>query len=774
MAKRRRTSRTKRVRRTRPLGLRIAAWVVGAGMVLVLLGVLVVAAVIVYYGSDPDLPRMRSVRDYRPYAVTRVVDRAGALLGEISAERRSVVPLERIPQLLRKAVLAAEDSAFFEHRGLDYPGMLRALIANLRAGRFVQGGSTITQQVVKTFFLSPERTIRRKVQEVLLAQRLENELGKREILFLYLNQIYFGHGRYGVEEASRFYFGKPVEQTSLAEGALLAGLPQGPERLSPLKHPERAKQRQAYVLRRMIKLGYVSAQVGERLIDEPIRLVRHKLKYVDSAREITDLVRADLLGQFGEQGLSKLGARIETTVDAELQLAAREAVQQGLRAFDARQGYRKALRRIPAARQRASLRRLRNTQKSFAPNGAYLALVREVDDPGNRLRVDLGAQQVDVDLSDQRYNPGMHAATKRFAPGDLIRVKCVTAQRFVFDPGPQAALVALDPRSGDLVAMVGGYDYEAGEFNRATRAARPPGSAFKPFVYAAALDSGRYTAASVVDDAPVVLRVGSSTWEPRNFDDTFRGPIRLREALTHSINTVSARLIDDLGAEKVRGLAQALGIQTPLHDHPSLALGAAEVRPLELAAAYAAIANGGNRVQVRVIAKVGEEQRPQAPPERALRAEVAYVLTSLLQSVVREGTGRGALQLRRPVAGKTGTTNEAKDAWFVGFTPQLVTAVWVGFDQPRSLGGRESGGRVALPIWLHFMKEALKGKPKLPFSQPTSVTVASIDPETGLLSAPGAIDALEEVFVSGTEPTERAPGPDLVDPNTILMNPTVP
>jgi penicillin-binding protein 1A len=765
---------TRPVRRRRSLLVRLALWLTTAGLVAVVLATLGVTAAFIYYGADPELPRISSIRDYRPRSVTRVLDRRDVVIGVISAQRRTVVPLNEIPKVLVQAVVAAEDASFFEHRGLDYLGMLRAFVANLRAGGFVQGGSTITQQVVKTFFLSPERTIRRKVQEVLLAQRLENELSKEEILYLYLNQIYFGHGRYGVQEASRFYFGKSVKDINLAESAMLAGLPQGPERLSPLKHPERAKRRQAYVLRQMVKLGRISAQTAARIVDDPIRVVRHRSKYLNAAPEVTDMVRRYLIERFGAKAVARLGARVHTTVDAKLQLAARDALRRGLRAIDGREGYRKALRRLKGRKLRQTTRRLRKRQRKFRVRQSYLAVVRDVDDAKQQLVVDLGSKRATVDVAAERYNPQNHAPSKRFSPGDLLRLRYVGKQQFVFDPGPQAALVAINPRNGDLLAMVGGYTFHAGDFNRATRAKRHPGSAFKPFVYGAALASGRYTPATLVDDAPVVLRVGSANWEPNNFDGSFRGPIRLRTALAHSVNTVAARLIDDVGTEPVRQLARGLGIESKLHDHPSLALGTSEVTPAELALAYAGLANEGRSVEMRYVSAIDEAGLPATAGQQVLRPEVAYVLVSMMQSVVQEGTGRRALQLRRPLRGRRARPTTTRTPWFVGFTPQLATAVWVGFDQPRRLGRSETGGRAALPIWVEFMKAALAAKPKLPFRQPASVTVRAIDVETGLLAPPGAVDALEEVFVAGTEPTERAPGPDLADPETILMNPTIP
>jgi len=370
---------------------------------------------------------------------------------------------------------------------------------------------------------------------------------------------------------------------------------------------------------------------------------------------------------------------------------------------------------------------------------------------------------------EDRYNPQADAPSRRFRPGDLIRV-VAEGDHYRYDAGPQAAMVVMAPESGEVLAMVGGYDFVPGSFNRATDARRQPGSSFKPLLYAAALDSGKFTAASIVDDAPVVI----GKWEPKNFEGTYRGPVRLRLALAHSINTIAARLIEAVGVDPVRKLATELGIHTPLGTDLSLALGTSEVKPIELATVYCGVANGGRRVEPQYIQRIGKESMRRPEPRQVLRPEVAFVLTSMMQSVVQEGTATLARQLRRPVAGKTGTTNSQKDAWFVGFTPQMVAVVWVGFDDAHSLGRRETGGRAALPIWVRVMKQALKSHPKLPFRQPAGVVVQRIDPGTGLLASDGATDVLEEYFVAGTEPKETAPAPDQVNPDTILMSPDLP
>jgi penicillin-binding protein 1A len=466
-----------------------------------------------------------------------------------------------------------------------------------------------------------------------------------------------------------------------------------------------------------------------------------------------------------------MGLQIQATLDVKLQLAARDAVQWGLMALDARQGYRRRVGHVSGKRLTQLLTRLKSKQASIKPNKRYQAVVLAVHDENEELAIDLGSQKgkVLLQLDNNRYNPQHLPATKRFQAGDIIGVRGED-DYFRFDGGPQAAMVVMEPQTGEVLAMVGGYDFQSGSYNRAIQALRQPGSAFKPFIYAAALDSKQFTASSILDDAPVVF----GTWEPRNYDGQYRGPLRLRQGLTYSINTVTARLLDMIKVEPVQKLAAAMGITSPLINDLSLALGSSEVKPIDLTVAYCAIANGGFRVEPHYLLRMGNQAVKRPNPKSVLRPEVAFILTSLLESVIQEGTGRRAAKLNRPVAGKTGTTNEQKDAWFAGFTPQMVAVVWVGFDEPQPLGKKEAGSQAALPVWLHFMQTALKGQPKLPFKQPSGIVVQRIDPATGLLAPEGATDTMEEFFIQGTEPKETAQLPGQVNPDTILMNPDTP
>ena len=738
-------------------------------------GLLGVVGLFWYYGRD--LPDVASLRDYQPPQTTRIVDRNGELLGEVFSERRTVVPMDRIPRHLVLCVLAAEDADFYRHEGLDYPGIVRALLRDVKEGRAAQGASTITQQVVKLLLLSSERTLERKVRELILARRLEQELTKDEILHLYLNHINFGHGRYGVQEAARFYFGKDVEDLTLAESSLIAGVPQAPARLSPRSHPEAAQRRQAYVLRQLedkrdpywpdltVEAIQEARDAEPRVIDRPTR-EREGIEVVTLARQmLRELV--------GEEAFRRGGYTVHTTLDLDQQRAARRALQGGLEALDRRHGYRGPLRRPRRARDLEPIERLRTGR-------TYRAEAVGADDELGHVVFDVGGHRVLVDLSSaERYNPeGLSASA--FAPvGARARVSIVELAREEegeearpargrLELGPQAAMVMIEPRTRDVLAIVGGYEASPG-FDRALQAVRQPGSTMKPLVYGLGLREGALTPASVMVDAPAVY----DQWQPQNYE-TWRhqGAVRLRVALAKSINVVAVRAIEDLGAPQVAAFGRELGIESELEPNLSLALGASGVRPIEMVNAYASFAAGGRWLAPRFVARIEGPDGDVPLPERAAPRDVmtpaqAYVLTDMLTSVTREGgTAARASRLRVPVAGKTGTSNEARDAWFVGYTPGVVAGVWVGFDDRRSLGRRESGGRSALPIWIEAVRSASAADE---FAEPTGVVRVEIDPASGLLPYEGQEDAIEEVFVEGTEPTERARPPDVADANTFLM-----
>jgi penicillin-binding protein 1A len=751
------------------------------GVLLGTIGLLGVVTLFWYYGRD--LPSVSKLRDYEPPQTTRVLDRDGALVGEIYHQRRTVVSMERIPRVFVLSVLAAEDADFYHHEGLDYPGILRALVRDVLAGKAVQGASTITQQVVKLLLLTPDRTIERKTRELILARRLERELTKDEILHLYLNHINYGHGRYGVQEASQYYFGKDVEDLTLAESSLIAGAPQAPARLSPRDHPEAAKRRQKYVLN---QLEQKRAKYWPDLDPERIEKARNTEVELAPAPEsrneapgIVARVRSLLRNRVGEEAFRKGGYTVHTTLDIELQHRTRKAVQKGLKAIDKRHGYRAPLERKPKRKRRSKP----DPIDELHMGRTYTAVVTARNDEEGTLELDVGGHDAYVDLDDfPRYNPkelppSEFAEKRARIPVSILRIPDTDEQgephpaEARLELGPQGAAIVLDARTRDVLAMVGSYKAVPG-FNRATRAVRQPGSTFKPIVYAYAIKDRELTPASTIIDAPAVY----DKWRPRNYE-TWRheGPVRLREALARSINLVAVRVMDRVGPKNVVKFAQKLGITTELDPSLALALGSSGVRPAELTNAYATFAAGGRWAPYRLVGRIeGPDGREVPLPEREPPRDVmtpaeAYVVTDMLTSVIESGTGKAAQRLDQALAGKTGTSNKARDAWFMGYNPSTVAGVWVGFDDRRPLGSHESGGRSALPIWMEIMRAAGKGKPQVAFPKPSGVVTARIDPQSGKLAYEGREGAIEEVFVEGTVPTETARPPDVADPNTFLM-----
>jgi len=804
--KRRRPNRRRETKKLRPeahprtrkqRALVILKWVGISLLAATALCAAVVALLFWHYGRDPSLPSITSLADYEPKQVTRITTEDGEVIGEIFTERRTYVPFEQIPEVMVQAVVSAEDANFFEHKGIDYLGMVRALFVNLRSGKKKQGASTITQQVVKTFLLSPERTFKRKFQEIILARRLENRLSKEEILTLYLNQIYLGGGRYGVQEAARYYFGKDVKDLNAGEAALIAGLPQAPEHITPkkAKNSERAKARQKYVLEQMAYHGYITEEEARKWINEPIRIVADPFPKMGAAPEWVDMVRHELVERYGEEALDKLGATVVVTMDLDLQEIAIKALRDGLRALDARHKFGRPRRKVRKNKIDLELVKLARRLPDSGPEigKRYEAVVLEVHDSPPELVVDLGKWKASVLLgteADERFNPDGKKPSERFAQGDVVRVVLPApgetenvdagaaaptgrAGRTVeLAPGPQGAVVIIDPRTREILTLVGGYENRVADFDRATMAKRQPGSAFKPFVYAAAVDTGDFTAASIVNDAPEVYDL----WKPQNYKKgEFEGPVRLRYALAKSINTVAIRVLHDIGPERAAQLAHEMGISSELPTTLSLALGSGEVTPLEMTNAFATFAAGGLVAAPRAIRTVAGEAMPPVETRQVLRPEVAYVLVDMMRSVVEEGTGRRASGLRLNIAGKTGTSNDARDAWFLGMTPDLVVGVWVGFDDNTPLGGKEGGSRAALPVFVDIMTALRERNPPLrskEFTRPANVVEARIDKATGLLAAEGADPSAsyDEVFIEGTVPTETAPAPGEVDAASVVFD----
>ncbi|WP_437715265.1 PBP1A family penicillin-binding protein [Sorangium sp. So ce448] len=736
-----------------PLRAQLARWGKGLAIALAcLLAAAVIAFFLVVGHYERDLPTTAELKNYNPPQVTRFLARDGTVIGELFVERRTLVPVTEIPPVMSLAALAAEDARFYKHDGLNYLGMLRALIVNLRSAEARQGGSTITQQVVKNVLLTHERTIDRKMRELLLARRIEQELTKDQILELYLNHIYFGHGRYGVEEAARFYFGKSVRQVTLAEAALLAGIVKGPSIYSPRVNKERAEKRRAFVLGQMREKRFLPAAQIDAALAEPIRLAPEPEHLDELAPEVLAEAERALRKAVGPDARYG-GYTVVTSIDPKMQAAARAAVRQNLDAYAARHGLV-----APFTRAKGDPAPFQGAPKDAGR--AYLGAVTGADDARGTLAVRVGAAQGAVDLrKERRYNPRGLPPSRFAEVGKVLRVRFEgdpEAGKLRLDLGPQGALIAIDARTREIVALAGGYEGARGGLDRASRALRQPGSTFKAIVYGYGIHSRKLTAASMLETDPAAL----DGYRPGNYDESEgQSPKRLREALAHSVNVAAVSALRDVGPEAVVAWARELGITSKLGADLSLALGSYEVTPREMAAAYATFAAGGAYQEPVLVTKItgprGEAlPLPARPPPRpVMTAAEAYLTTDLLTSVVKVGTAKQALSLRRPIAGKTGTTNDARDAWFVGYSTDIACAVWTGFDDATTLGAREVGGSAALPAFIAFMEKAHAGRPATDFPEPLGIVRLPIDPESGMAAFPGQEGAVEEVFLEGTEPT---------------------
>ncbi|HEX9592950.1 MAG TPA: PBP1A family penicillin-binding protein [bacterium] len=749
--------------------------------VLALVGAAVLG-VWVYRTYMRDLPDIAALHDYTPSRVTRVFAAGGELVGSFYLERRIPVALAAVPERLRQAFLATEDARFYSHIGVDPQAITRAFWANVSEGHVAQGGSTITQQLAKVLLLSPERTLDRKIKEALLALRIEREFPKDQILEMYVNQIYFGSGAYGVASAAQTYFGKKLSELRLEEMAMLAGLPKAPTAFNPRHNPERAWQRRAVVLARMFDEHYIT--LTERRLAEaaPLRLAPEE-RSTGEVDHFLELVRRQLNEEFGSHAVYSEGLDVYTTLDLALQRTAFHAVRTGLIAYDQRHHYRGPI----AHHGEAGYAAFQDAHRAAPPDGwgDLHGLVTAVRDDHIQIWVAgeeatipfdtfhwAGRRPVDGGGSDPGVWQPARGPADVVTAGDEILVRRTTdgagetRYRLAQVPEVEAALVCLRPEDGAILALVGGKDFEASEFNRAVQARRQPGSAFKPFIYGAAIDAGR-SPATIYLDSPIIyddIHLARK-WRPANYSEKFYGPTPLREGLVQSRNVVTVRLLNDIGIRRAVRFAKGCGITSPLEADLSLALGASVVSPLEIASAYATFANGGQSVAPaairRVVSARGATLFEHTPaPRRAIAPATAYIVTDMLQDVVRRGTGRrvGQALAGWPIAGKTGTTNEYNDAWFIGFTPTLATAVWVGFDELRTLGKGETGAKAGAPIWIDFMRAALANQPRLPFGAPPEVRWRRVDRATGLLAAPDQVkNSRLECFLAGQEPVAVAP-----------------
>lgn len=756
---------------------------------------------------SPGLPSVDSLRSIQLQIPLRIYSADGKLIAEFGEMRRSPIRFDDIPPDFIRALLAAEDDNFANHYGVDFTSLMRAATQLLASGHIQTGGSTITMQVAKNFFLTSERSFSRKTNEILLALQIERELSKNEILELYVNKIYLGNRAYGIEAAAQVYYGKSIRDLSLGQLAMIAGLPKAPSRYNPLVNPQRSMERRDWILGRMYKLGAIDQARYEAALAEPIE-ARHHVQPVElNAPYIAEMARAEMVGRYGSDAYTE-GFRVTTTVPSALQESANKALHDGLVAYDQRHGFRGPETRLPGLTREAWLQELAR-YKSIG--GLQPAIVTQVEKSGIMVLLRNGEEQPVAWDSMKWARPFLNTNSLGPRPqkpadvaqiGDLVRVERNEEDDtllFRQIPSAQSALVSLDPQNGAIRALVGGFSFEQSNYNRAAQAKRQPGSSFKPFIYSAALDAG-FTASSLVNDAPIVFQEAGmgEAWRPKNDNNTFLGPIRLREALYKSRNLVSIRLLQTIGIDYTLDYISTFGFnRQDLPRNLSLALGTAGLTPLEIAGGWSAFANGGRKVQPYLIERIDsrdgkplftanpprtpesaqlvEEQNvalrieePDAEVQQPVLAEqiiderTAYIMTSMLQDVIKRGTGRRALALgRSDLAGKTGTTNESKDSWFSGYNADYMTTVWVGFDQPESLGRNEYGGTVALPIWMDYMGAALKDKPNHLPPEPAGLISLRVDPVSGRAASPGTPDAYFELFKSEDSPppmSELEPG----------------
>lgn len=774
------------------------------GTILFLVGVAAAAGLLWHFSKD--LPDYSQLQDYEPPVMTRVHAADGSLVAEYAAQRRLYIPIQAVPKLVTNAFIAAEDKNFYEHGGLDFGGILRAMLVyvqNFGSNRRPQGASTITQQVAKNFLLSNEVSFQRKIKEALLALKIERTYSKDKILELYLNEIYLGLGAYGIAAASLLYFDKSVHELTIAEAAYLAGLPKGPNNYNPFRQRERAIERRNYVIDRMVEDHYISPQDGEKAKKEPLNVTaRPTGAHIFAAEYFAEEVRREILEKYGEKKLYEGGLSVRTTLDPKIQVMARKAFVEGLVHFDEEKGYRGPVTRIDISGDWGAKLADVKALSDVAP--WRLAVVLETSDQAARVgfqpgRDPGGAVQRErqvgiVPLEGVKWAKAANGSDRKpitrvsqvLQPGDVIYVDPIGKDSNQFRlrqvPEVSGAMVVMDPWTGRVLALVGGFSFDQSQFDRATQALRQPGSAFKPIVYAAALDNG-YTPSSVVLDAPLEIDqgAGQGIWRPENYEGKFYGPQTLRFGLEHSRNVMTVRLAQDLGMPLIAEYAKRFGVYDSLPNYLSYALGAGETTVLRMVAAYSMFDNGGKRITPTLIDRIQDryghtiyrhDQREcrgcdadkwsnQPEPvlvdrrEQVLDPMTAYQITSMMEGVVQRGTATVVREVGKPVAGKTGTTNDEKDAWFIGFTPDIAVGVYIGYDKPRHLGRGATGGHVAAPIVRDFLKMALADKPAVPFRVPPGIKLIRIDPKTGMRAGPGG-PAILEAFKPGTAPPDSS------------------
>jgi len=725
----------------------------------------------------PNLPSLEVLTDYRPKVPLRVYSAEGILIGEFGEERRAIVAIGDVPEIMKQAILAAEDERFYQHTGVDYQGVIRAAYSNLSSGGRRQGASTITMQVARNFFLSSERTLTRKLYEALLAFKIEASLSKDEILQIYINQIYLGQRAYGFAAAAQTYYGKTLKDISVAEAAMLAGLPKAPSSFNPVVNPKRAKQRQLYVLRRMRELGHLNDTQLAEAQKAPIAVKHQANEYALRAEYAAEMVRQMLYERFADDVYTK-GYRIYTTITKADQEAAYAALRRGLADYDKRHGYRGPEGYIELPPEGSPDEAIEEALAEESDSDDLLAAV-VLEASTRRVRAYLRGGEVATIAGEglkfaQKMLDDKAAANKRIRRGAQIRIQKDEKHNWqiVQLPEAEAALVAISPSDGRVRALVGGFDFNRNKYNHVTQAWRQPGSSFKPFIYSAALEKG-FNPATIVDDAPVLgvaAQTGGQTWEPRNYDGKYDGPIRLRLGLAKSKNMVSIHVLQAIGPQYAQDYVTRFGFDADKHPpYLTMALGAGSVTLWQMARGYAVFANGGYRIEPYLVQRIVDDrgnvlaqaQPPRAGDEslRVIDARNAFVMDSMLHDVVRYGTGARAMSLgRNDLAGKTGTTNDLVDAWFAGYQPTLTAIAWVGFDQPRKLGNNETGSVAALPIWMNYMSRALKGVDEMFQEVPDGVVSVKVDPDSGQQAGDGKLS--EYFYRENVPPAQKRDAPE--------------